>query len=92
MTQWFDGGIVSYQIRSRKPAREGFSAILRAFHARPEEAIYIDDSERNVASARRLGIHGIRYTSLRGLRREIEAISDRFKKGAALPNCKRFSA
>ncbi|MBI2548734.1 HAD family phosphatase [Candidatus Woesearchaeota archaeon] len=56
VSPYFDYGIVSYQIQSRKPAKEGFEHILKHFGLQPQEAVFIDDSAKNLVNAREMGI------------------------------------
>ena len=57
ITPYFDFGIVSFTINSRKPESKGFTAILDHFGFRGDEALFLDDSEKNVDAARKLGIN-----------------------------------
>lgn len=59
LSTYFDFGAVSYQIKARKPAAKGFLVILRHFGVKPEEAVFIDDSEKNLNEPKRLGIKTI---------------------------------
>lgn len=58
-SRYFDYGLVSYETKTRKPDPEGYKKILRHFGVKPEETVYVDDSERNVNSAASLGIKAI---------------------------------
>ncbi|MBI4453052.1 HAD-IA family hydrolase [Candidatus Woesearchaeota archaeon] len=59
--KYFDYGIVSYQIISRKPEPKGFLGILEHFKVKPEEAVFTDDSLKNVLKAKELGINAIHF-------------------------------
>ncbi len=56
----FDAYVVSAYIGLRKPQAEFFRCALDLSHRAPEECVFIDDREENVAAACKLGIHGIR--------------------------------
>ena len=71
LTPYFDWGIVSYQVKTRKPAKEGFMIILNHFHVKPEEAIFIDDQENNLGEAKRLGINTIIFKDKEQLEKEL---------------------
>lgn len=58
----FLGGIASFQSQFEKPNPEIFSELLKKFDLKPEECIFIDDSDRNVETAEKLGINGIIYS------------------------------
>ncbi len=61
----FDAYVVSAYIGLRKPQAEFFRCALDLSHRAPEECVFIDDREENVAAARKLGIHGIRLETPR---------------------------
>jgi putative hydrolase of the HAD superfamily len=54
MKTYFDAGIVSYMIKARKPDKNGFLELMNKFGVKPNETIFIDDSEKNLASAAEL--------------------------------------
>jgi 2-haloacid dehalogenase len=70
---WFDGLVVSGEERVIKPDPRIFQVLLDRFGLDPEATFYVDDSEANVAAARRLGIDAVRFTGPDRLRRELEA-------------------
>jgi HAD superfamily hydrolase (TIGR01509 family) len=61
LNPYFDFGLASYQIKARKPAPEGFKAILDHFGYKPKEAIFTDDSIKNLSEAKKMGIHTIQF-------------------------------
>lgn len=58
-TQFFDAVYYSHLIRLRKPDREIYEYVLADAELAPEETIFFDDMEENVAAARALGIKGV---------------------------------
>ena len=48
INEYFDKVFVSYQMNTRKPKPEGFKIILNEYKVKPEETIFIDDTEKNV--------------------------------------------
>ena len=50
----FDGVIVSGQEKTRKPFPEIYTIILNRYQIIPENAIFIDDNEKNVKAAKKL--------------------------------------
>jgi 2-haloacid dehalogenase len=70
---WFDGVVVSGEERMIKPDPRFFRLLLDRFGLDPETTFYVDDSEPNVAAARRLGFDAVRFTGPRQLRRELSA-------------------
>lgn len=69
----------SCSLGAAKPESAYFTAALELAGARPEEALFVDDSERNVVGAAALGIRAVHHPADAGgaaLRREIvEALS-----------------
>jgi len=68
---WFDGRVVSGVEKTRKPFPEFYHRLLDRYSVKPEEAVFIDDSMRNIKAARELGIDGIHFTSPGDLRKEL---------------------
>lgn len=56
----FDAYLVSAYIGLRKPDAAFFRCALDVSQRKPEQCVFIDDREENVASAREMGIQGIR--------------------------------
>ena len=54
---YFDSLYVSFQCKLLKPSREIFELVLRNEGIRPEQLLFIDDSERNTEAAAQMGIH-----------------------------------
>ena len=53
---YFDSLYVSFQCKLLKPTREIYEHVLRSEGIRPEQLLFIDDSERNTEAAAALGI------------------------------------
>lgn len=60
---WFDGRVVSGDERMRKPFPEFYNLLLNRYDINPSEAIFIDDSLRNIKGAEAVGIKGILFQS-----------------------------
>ena len=56
---YFDSLYVSFQCKLMKPSREIFELVLRNENIRPENLLFIDDSERNTKVAAQMGIRTI---------------------------------
>ncbi len=54
----FDGLVFSAPIKMEKPNREIYQYLLNKFDLRAEDCIFIDDSDKNIAGAKALGIEG----------------------------------
>ena len=56
---YFDALYVSFRCKLMKPSREIYEHVLRSEGIRPEQLLFIDDSERNTEMAAALGIQTI---------------------------------
>lgn len=55
VTEYIDKLYLSYEMRMTKPSPEIFRALVREEGLNPSEALFVDDGEKNVETARRLG-------------------------------------
>lgn len=69
---WFDGIVVSGTEKMRKPNPAFYQLLLDRYHAKAEEALFIDDNLRNVLAAEKLGITSIHFSSAGQLKAELE--------------------
>lgn len=69
--EWFDGIVVSGDVRMAKPDPRIFRHLIDEHTLDPSSTVFIDDSERNVRAASELGITAIRYTDADQLRSEL---------------------
>jgi glucose-1-phosphatase len=74
--QLFPTIFASHLIGDAKPRTEAFTKVLSALGLGPEEVIFIDDSEKNVAGASQAGITGILFKNLDLLRKELQKYGD----------------
>ncbi|MGE4168478.1 MAG: HAD-IA family hydrolase [Candidatus Babeliales bacterium] len=58
----FDDIIASCQVQLIKPEKAIFEHVLQKHAFDPQEAVFIDDQQENIASAESLGIKGLLYT------------------------------
>lgn len=56
-----DGGILSFQDKLIKPDRAVYQLILERYHLKPEECVFLDDTQCNVDAAQKEGLHAIRF-------------------------------
>ncbi|MEW5974165.1 MAG: HAD family phosphatase [Acidobacteriota bacterium] len=71
---WFDTIVVSGEEGLAKPDPQIFQLLLQRSNRQAGECLFIDDSETNVAVARQLGFHAIRFQSSPQLRLELEGL------------------
>lgn len=72
--QTFDGCVISGFERVAKPQREIFDILLSRHELDAARTVFIDDSPRNIAAARRLGVTAIHFTGAGPLRAELRAL------------------
>lgn len=70
--QLIDRYIVSGDVHLVKPDSRIFQLLLDRFELRPQETIFIDDNEDNVAAAIQVGLHGIHFTTAENLKKELK--------------------
>ncbi|MDI2032356.1 HAD family phosphatase [Saccharopolyspora sp. TS4A08] len=61
--RYFEHLLFSGDLRVIKPDAEIWRILLDTLGARPEECLFFDDREENIAGARRAGLHAERWTS-----------------------------
>jgi FMN phosphatase YigB (HAD superfamily) len=60
-TNAFDGLFLSHEIHERKPDASCFEMVAKRMNARPEEVLFIDDTQANLDSASALGFKTLSY-------------------------------
>lgn len=55
MEDYFDGIFLSYELRELKPSEAIFRKMIDASGMRPEATLFIDDGQRNIDAAQKLG-------------------------------------
>lgn len=56
---YMDGGILSYRDKVIKPGREIYELLLERYGLNAQECVFLDDTEKNIVGAGKVGIHGI---------------------------------
>jgi glucose-1-phosphatase len=56
---YFDGGVISSEVKFSKPHRRIYEILLENYSLTPEESLFIDDIEVNVRAAENLGMKGL---------------------------------
>ncbi|NPU96754.1 MAG: HAD family phosphatase [Candidatus Omnitrophica bacterium] len=71
LTFWdrFEGVVVSYALKTAKPEPAIYHYLLDHYHLNPNECLFIDDMEPNVAGALAVGIPAVQFRSVEDLRR-----------------------
>ncbi len=72
---WFDGIVMSGEEKTRKPFSDIYHILLNRFKINPSEALFIDDSLRNVKGAEEAGIKGLHFQSPEQLSEELKQMN-----------------
>jgi len=56
--KYFDGGIISADVKCSKPDRRIYELLMKQYSLDPSESLYIDDMEANVKGAENAGMKG----------------------------------
>jgi 2-haloacid dehalogenase len=70
----FDGVVVSAHERLLKPDPAIYRVLFDRYRLEPVDCVFIDDSDRNIATARELGMKGIHFRPGINLRAELRAV------------------
>jgi len=70
----FRGIVVSGDEYMLKPEARIYELLCSRYGVRPEEAVFIDDSEKNAKGASAVGIHGIHFRNPRQLEQELQSL------------------
>ena len=68
----FDAHTFSAEIHITKPYPEIYRHNLRQMGVSEEHALFLDDREENVAGARAIGMHGLRYSNVENLTQDLQ--------------------
>ncbi len=75
--QWFEGILVSGDEGIRKPHQEIYKLMLSRFDIKASEAVFIDDSLKNIVGSEQAGIKGIHFSNAGQLRNELRSLGIR---------------
>ena len=56
---YVDGGIISYEVNQIKPDLDIYESLIQKYNINPSNAVFLDDREDNIQSAKVLGFHTI---------------------------------
>jgi 2-haloacid dehalogenase len=71
---WFDGIVVSGNVKLVKPDARIYRHLLDSYGLTATETVFIDDSRANVEGANAVGLTGLHFTSPAALRRDLTAL------------------
>lgn len=64
----------SYEIEARKPDIKIYNYLLKNTGLKPDECIFVDDKEKNIETAKNLGMNAYRFDTATGLKNYINQI------------------
>jgi len=68
---WFDGIVVSGEVKMRKPFPEIYHHTLKTFNIKAEQSIFIDDNLDNINTANEIGITAIHFKNAAQLNKDL---------------------
>ena len=68
---WFDGIVVSGEVKMRKPFPEIYHHTLKTFNIKAEQTIFIDDNLDNINTANEIGITAIHFKNAAQLNKDL---------------------
>ena len=71
---YFDEVFCSHELKTRKPEKQAYQCVLDYLGARPEQTIFLDDSQLNTAGATALGIETILVKSQPQMRTDLRTL------------------
>lgn len=71
---WADGQLISYEIRATKPERIVYETLCRRFGICPQQAVFLDDSAKNIAGAAEFGLHTVLFQSREGAMEQLKQL------------------
>ncbi len=70
----FDTVVISSEVHLLKPDPAIFQLILDRFGAKPEEAVFIDDTAANAEGAKAVGMQGIVFSTIEELQKSLKLL------------------
>jgi HAD superfamily hydrolase (TIGR01509 family) len=67
----FDDAVYSYDVNLTKTSPDIFKLALKKIHAKPQEAIFVDDREINLEVAKKLNINTVLFKGVEDLKKEL---------------------
>lgn len=71
LRQYFDEILISSECKMIKPEPGIYLKMLKMLDTKPGEAVFVDDRSVNVEAANKIGIHGILYSDLPQVKKEL---------------------
>lgn len=72
-----DGRIISCEEHLIKPSQEAYLNMLKKLNINASESVFADDKEKNIVSARQVGMHGIVFQNAHQYEEELRLLIDK---------------
>ena len=73
----FDSRVYSFEVAVSKPDKRAFEIILEKLEVQPLECLFIDDSKRNLQTAKEIGMNTLLFRDPKKLKKDLQALSIR---------------
>jgi epoxide hydrolase-like predicted phosphatase len=70
--KYFDGGIISSEVKYSKPDARVYEILIEKYSLIPQESLFIDDVEKNVRAAEAVGMKGLVTNGSEEIEKELE--------------------
>jgi len=71
-SHYFDHIFLSFEIGYKKPDPRAFNVVTEYYRVPPEEVFFIDDSQKNVDAAKKLGMDAVKFINAKELTQYLE--------------------
>ncbi len=71
----FHSTLYSFEVSVCKPDKKAYHLILEKLKAKPEECLFIDDSEKNIEAAKNIGLKTILFKNPTQLKKDLDSLS-----------------
>lgn len=71
LTQYFDGGLYSFQEKMVKPNYTFYENLLKKYNLIKNETIFFDDKDKNVQAGNEVGIKSIKFKSVKDIKNNL---------------------
>jgi glucose-1-phosphatase len=75
---YFDGGIISGEVKYSKPDKRIYEILLEKYKLEPKESLFIDDLEKNVRAAESAGMKGLFTFGSKEISKELKNALEKF--------------
>jgi len=72
--KWFDGIVVSGEVKMRKPFLEIYHHTLKQFNITANQSVFIDDNAENIKAANEAGIIGVLFKNAKQLQSDLKGL------------------